>query len=233
MLLRHPSGSGIVIELPRSTEFGRKIPKQRFYDNITVTPQLKRVFVEQIEQITWRNKIAPTTTNIAEGKAVKEIEIFAVKLNQRSLDTKVLSQIDKEIPYHILFLLEYKDEVQAWIGYKEESQSKPGTFKPGVYYNTEWMPFSSLPLKLDGLNMDTVYEGLIRQIAGDRLVPDDTPDVYDIKGAIDRDVQRQKLEKEISALAKKVQGEKQFNRQVALNEELKRLRAELEGLAWN
>jgi hypothetical protein len=219
-----------VFELPRSTAFGRKIPKQRFYENITVTPQLRRVFVKQISQITWRNKIAPSTTNISEGTAVKEIEVFAIKLNQPSLDTKVLSQIDKEIPYHILFLLEYKDEIQAWIGYKEESQTNPGTFKPGVYYHTEWMSPQDLSLKLDGLNMDTLYESLIRQIAGYRLGADDTPDVYDIKDAIDRDGRRQRLQTEIDALTKKVQSEKQFNRQVALNDELKDKRTELEEL---
>jgi hypothetical protein len=78
--------------------------------------------------------------------------------------------------------------------------------------------------------MDTLYENLIRQVAGDRLAPDDTPDTFDIKEAIDRDEQRQKLQREIAVLEKKVQNEKQFNRQVALNAELKRLRAELEGL---
>jgi hypothetical protein len=219
-----------MIDLPRSTAFGRKIPKTKFYENITVSPQLKRVFVEQIDRIEWQSKIAPSTANIAAGEHVKEIEVFVINLNQRSLDTKVLSQIDREIPYHILFLLEYKGERQAWIGYKEASQTKPGIFKPSVYYHTEWLPKESRPLKLDGLNMDTLYESLIRQVAGDRLAPDDTPDTYDIKEAIDRDEKRQRLQKEINALAKKVQGEKQFNRQVALNDRLKQLRAELEGI---
>jgi hypothetical protein len=215
-----------MIDLPNSTAFGRRIPKTKFYENISVSSQLKRVFVEQIERIEWQSKIAPSTTNIAAGEHVEEIEVFVIKLNQRSLDTKVLSQIDREIPYHILFLLEYKDEQQAWIGYKEASQTKAGTFKPGVYYNTEWLPMDSRPLKLDGLNMDTLYESLIRQIAGNRLAPD----VYDIKDAIDRDEQRRRLQREIDALTNKLHNEKQFNRQVELNSELKRLQAEQEGL---
>jgi hypothetical protein len=219
-----------MIDLPGSTAFGRKIPKTKFYENITVSSQLRRVFVEQIDRIEWQSKIAPSTTNIAAGEYVKEIEVFVIKLNQRSLDTKVLSQIDKAIPYHILFLLQYGDERQAWICYKEASQIKAGTFKPGVYYHTEWLPQDSRPLKLDGLNMDTLYESLIRQVAGDRLALDGTPDTYDIKAAITRDEQRQRLQREIDALTKKVQSEKQFNRQVALNAELKRYLIELEKL---
>jgi hypothetical protein len=216
-----------MIELPPSTVFGRRIPKQKFYENLTVSPQLKRVFVEQTNQITWRNKIAPTTANIAEGGTVKEIEVFSIKLNQRNLDTKILLQIDKEIPYHILFLLEYGNEVQAWIGYKEENQTKSGAFKPGAYYHTEWMAAESLTLKLDGLNMDAVYENLIRQVAGERLVTDTD---IDIKEAVSLDERRQRLEKGIAALEKKIQRERQFNRQVELNAELKRLNKQLEGL---
>jgi hypothetical protein len=219
-----------MIDLPPSTIFGRRIPKRKFYENISVTPQLKRVFVEQISQIIWQNKIAPSTVNIAAGEHVKEIEVFVVKLNQRSLDAKVLSQIDREIPYHILFLLEYKDERQAWIGYKEASQTKSGTFKPGAYYHTNWMPMESRTLKLDGLNMDALYESLIRQIAAGRLAPDDTRDIYDIKEAIGLDERRRKLQKEIAALTNKVQREKQFNRQVEWNAELKRLKENLQKL---
>ena len=47
---------------------------------------------------------------------------------------------------------------------------------------------------------------------------------------MDSDKRRQKLEREIAVLEKKVLCEKQFNRQVELNSELKRLRTELEGL---
>ncbi|SHI97143.1 protein of unknown function [Geosporobacter subterraneus DSM 17957] len=53
----------------------------------------------------------------------------------------------------------------------------------------------------------------------------------DLKDAVARDERRQKLQKEIAVLENKVRREKQFNIQVALNGELKRLRKELEGLS--
>ena len=212
-----------MIDLPRTSAYGCIIHKAKFYEKMTVSPQLKRVFVEQIERITWQSKIAPSTVNIAPGEQVQEIEVFVIRLNQRSLDTKVLSQIDKEIPYHILFLLQYGDEQQAWIAYKEQTTS--GTFKPDVYYHTQWLPQEARPLKLMGLNMDALYENLIRQVAGDRLAGES--DTYDIQESIQRDKRRQRLQREIDALAKKVQAEKQFNRQVALNERLIKLREEL------
>ena len=94
----------------------------------------------------------------------------------------------------------------------------------GTYYHTQWQPVDKL--KLAGLNMDAVYEGFVRQIAGERL--QDQPG--DLKEAVARDEQRQKLQREIAVIENKVRREKQFNIQVALNSELRRLRKELEGL---
>ncbi|WP_286725322.1 DUF4391 domain-containing protein, partial [Pelotomaculum sp. PtaB.Bin117] len=94
-----------MIDLPKSTVFNRRIPKQKFYENLSVTAELKRIFVEQINVIYWRNKISPTTVNIAAGETVAEIEVIEIRLNQPGLDKRVLQLIDREIPYHILFLL--------------------------------------------------------------------------------------------------------------------------------
>jgi hypothetical protein len=109
-----------MLGLPKSTEFNKRIPKQKFYDNLNVSPALKRSFIDQIKVIYWANKIAAATLNLAEGKNVTEIEVFEVRLNVPTLDEAVLKQIDREIPYHILFILEHENKFQAWIGYKEE-----------------------------------------------------------------------------------------------------------------
>ena len=36
------------------------------------------------------------------------------------------------------------------------------------YYHTDWVPEDELRFRVDGLNMDAVYESLVRQIAGGR-----------------------------------------------------------------
>ena len=95
-----------MLGLPKSTEFNRRIPKQKFYENLSVTPALKRIFIDQIKVIYWRNKIAATTMNLAAGETVTEIEVFAVRLTAAQLDVSVMKQLDKEIPYDRLFILE-------------------------------------------------------------------------------------------------------------------------------
>ena len=212
---------------PKTTEFNRRIPKQKFYNHLSVSPQIKKIFVEQIAAINWTNKLAPTTLNVKSGERVTEIEVFHLLLNQKGLDERVLQLIDKEIPYHILFELEYEGQIQVWIGYKEESQTKAEILKVNRYYHTDWLTKDKIHFEIDGLNMDLLYEGFIKQIAVDTL----TINVNESVGiAILRTEEKEKLDKQISALEKKLYREKQFNRQVQLNAELKALRNKLEEL---
>ena len=216
-----------MLGLSKSTEFNKRIPKQKFYENLNVTPAMKRIFIDQIKVIYWRNKIASTTMNLAAGEAVTEIEVFEIRLAAPQLDVSVLKQIDKEIPYHILFLLEYEGRYQAWTAYKESAASGNSAFKVGTYYHTDWLPEQELPLKVEGLSTDAVYENFVRQIAGDVL---QTDSAESLKESVERDECRQKLQKQITALQAKVRKEKQLNKQVQLNAELKKLRKELESL---
>ena len=216
-----------MLGLPKSTEFNKRIPKQKFYENLSVTPALKRVFIDQIKVIYWRNKVAATTMNLAAGDIVTEVEVFEVKLATPQLDISVLRQIDKEIPYHIVFLLEYDGKYQAWTAYKEAAASGNNAFKVGTYYHTDWLLESELPLKVDGLSIDKVYENFVRQIAGDALQGESAES---LKEFVERDARRQELQKQITALQAKVRKEKQLNKQVQLNADLKRMRKELEEL---
>ena len=217
-----------MIGLPKTTEFNRRIPKKKFYENMDISPVLKKVFVEQVKNIYWRNKIAVSTTNLAEGKEVTEIEVFEVYLNSPVLDDGLLRQIDREIPYHILFLMEYQEKYQAWIGYKEAMLSGNKAFKVNSYYHTDWLSEEELPLKITGLSLDEVYENFVRQIAGNNLKVQTFGE--SLKNTIERNEKKQVVQKQIALLQSKIRKEKQLNKQMQMNHELKKLRKELESL---
>ena len=214
-----------MLGLPQSTEFNKRIPKQKFYEHITVSPALKKSFVDQIRMIYWRNKVAATTVNLAPGTIVDEVEVFEIRLNSASLDEAVLRQIDREISYRIIFLLEYEGKLQAWTAYKEKTPTANAVFKVGKYYHTEWMTEAELPIRIDGLNLDAVYENFVRQIAGDALKADSGES---LKASVERDEKKKQLEKQIAALENKMRREKQLNRQMEMNAELKKLKKEIE-----
>ena len=211
-----------MLGFPQTTEFNKRIPKQKFYENIDVSPALKRVFVEQIKLIHWRNKLAETTLNIAPGQAVTEIEVIEIKLTQPQLDEAVLRQIDKEIHYHILFVLSYGNKVQAWTGYKEAAASGKKAFKVNKYYHTEWMLEDELILDIEGLNMDAVWDNFIIQIGGVELEQGN-----DLAEQIAVDERKEKLIKEIEKLEKQARNEKQPNKKFELAQKVKALKEKL------
>lgn len=202
-----------MLGLPRSTEVNRRVAKEKLYANATPTARVRDAIKDRIESVVWRNKLAAGTIGVAAGETVKELQVFEVQLRQRELDARVLPTIAQAIPYKILFVLTFGDEAQAWM---EAS---------GAFYGTGWLSRDELTLKFEGLNLDTVYENLARQIAGGRLGT-----TGDIAEAVDRDTRRRTLERDIAALEKKILREKQFNRQVELNAKLKQRKQELEAL---
>lgn len=215
-----------MLGLPKTTEFNKRIPKQKFYENLEISPELKKVFAEQVKTIYWRNKIATTTLNIASGTKVTEIEVFEVKLSEQMLDEKMLRQMDKEIPYHILFILEYQGKYQAWIGYKEVAASGSAAFKVNKYYHTEWMEEDDLPVKLEGLDIDSVYENYVKQIAGDKLKAASVGET--LKDIVAREDEKEVLRKQIATFKAKIKKEKQLNKQMQFNDELKILKKKIE-----
>lgn len=211
-----------MLGFPQTTEFNKRIPKQKFYENMEVSPALKRVFVEQIKLIHWRNKLAVSTMNIAPGETVTEIEVIEVKLAQPQLNEAVLKQIDKVIPYHILFILSFDGKVQAWTGYKEATEGGNKAYKVNKYYHTDWMPQDELNLKIEGLNMDTVWENLIIQVGGVEVGQGKSLDEQ-----IQLDEQKAKLQKEIEKLGKQARNEKQPNKKFELAQKIKKLQLQL------
>lgn len=208
-----------MLSLPQTTEFNKRIPKQKFYENMSVTPALKRVFVEQIKSVKWANKIATTTANLSEGEFVTEIEVFHIVVNQKSLDENVLKQMDRAIPYHIIYVLEYNNTYQVWIAYKVPTESGK-SLKTIKYYHTEWLLEEQLPLKIEGFSLDVVYENFVRQVAGEKLEKSEGS----LKSDISKSEQHAKLQKEIARLEKQARAEKQPKKKFELVQEINSLR---------
>lgn len=210
-----------MLEFPKTTAFGRRFPKQKFYENLDVSPEIKRLFVEQVKLITWANKLSSETMNIAPGQMVQEIEVFRLTLHGAELNQQVLSLMDKQIPYHILFLLERPDgSVCLHVTYKEASQSGSNAFQLKQSYHTEWMQPEDLSLNLTALDMDVLYESIVRQIAGDAIAASNGER---LKEAVEQAQRREKLEKQIAQLKAKMKKEKQLGRQMSIRREIKRL----------
>lgn len=209
---------------PASTEFNKRIPKQKFYEHMKFSHSHRRVWIEQVRCIYWRNKLATTTLNLAEGHTVSEIEVFEIQLNTPEFDETLLRQIDLEIPYHILFILSYEELAQAWIGYKEIFSTRKKTSQIDRYFHTAWIPKSNLQFTLTGLNMDAIYEALVRHIAGTTL---SSKNGESLKASLSREAIANSLTQEIKSLENKIRKERQLNRRFEINKKLKLAKTKL------
>ena len=211
---------------PKSTEFNKRIPKTKFYEHLEIGKNIKDNFVQDIDLIIWANKIAPSTVNIAAGEKVTEIQVFRIILKQSDFNKDVLKTIDEQIPYHILFIVCYRDKEQAWIGYKEQSGSESRAFKVDSYYHTPWKKPEEMELAIEGLNMDAVYESFVKQIsASTALIQwDDSLSARDNTAKIE---ERKKLQKQIEKLERQLRKETQPRKKFELYQKLQKLKNKL------
>lgn len=209
-----------MLSFPTSTVFERRIPKQKFYQNLDVTAEVKRLFIEQIKLITWANKLSAQTMNLAPGQTVQEIEVFRIRMAGDVLDSRVLNLMDKQIPYHLLFVLERSDgKCQLSVTYKEASQSGGSAFQLRQNYRTVWQTPEALTLNLTGLNMDALYEASSGKLpAMPCRAKGET-----LQAAVEQAQAWEKLQKQIDQLKSRMRKEKQLAKQMEIRREIQRL----------
>lgn len=211
-----------MLNLPRTTEVNKIIAKDKIYDKADVPNALKQSFIKDIDRIVWANKIAPATMNITAGR-IDEIQVFHIRLKNPSIHQKILETIDKAVPYVIVYVLEYEERFQCWIGYKEKSANN--TLSVVKYFHDEWADQPSLSIK--GTKTDTIYENLLASLSPN-IKPDE--ETSDLKEQVEKSVLIDALEKDIEKLTVKMFKEKQFDKKCRMNVHLLELTRKLEEL---
>lgn len=211
-----------MITFPEHTKVGRIVAKENFYTNIDTAT--KNLFQNEISRIMWDYKLSPDTINLP-AKKWPEIEVFRVTLKKHELPTKVLKAIDSAIPYPILFLIEKGTAEKAVICYKEQNQKNENTTKVDTYFETEWNDPRLEDIRIDGLDIDTVFSNFVRQVAGERFTSaKKTDSSTSIKDDVEAIKEREKILKQIEALDRKIKTEPSLGKKQELAEERYKLK---------
>lgn len=196
-----------------------------FYRHLDVNAKMKQRFVDDVTSFTWLYKLAPSTLNVADGKVVHEIAFFHVLLKEMDCPNDVFLFIDKNMPRHVVFILQHADHYRLLLNYKEWMSEKEGTFNIVKSFATEWMPRQQLSLTIEGQTMDKIYESFAGFISGFG-----TTSSEDTKRMVELQEQIEKKTRMAEALQKKVRAEKQFNRQMEMNAEARAVKSEIAAL---
>ncbi len=208
---------------PESTYIGKRIPKEGFYSKADLNATQKRAFVEDIESIVWRNLLSENTINVSKGEKVTQIDIIQINLKRREYNKTILDVIEKAIPRHLVFILTINNSRQLCINYKEEFQK--GKYKIVESFSTDWLNDGEAVLNIQGHDLDRVYENFVYQIAKGRIEKNDGLELSEV---IQKSQEIEKIKKRIVALEVKKRKEKQFNMQLKIANEIKRLRSKIE-----
>ncbi len=211
---------------PKQAAFGRVLPKNKIYEHSGAKPAVREMFVRQVEQIVWQFKLAPETINLASKPAVPEIQIFSIQLKTPSLNHDVLRCIDGVVQFPIIFELTFESKTQVVAAFKRPSDSDSNRRVVSEYFSTQWMPTDSIRVAMPlALDLGVLYEQLLQ-----RLIPIPSRENETLAELVMRVELLRLKENEVKKKAGKLAKEKQFNRKVEINAQLREIQQELEKL---
>lgn len=210
-----------MLGLPQSTEVKRPLPKAQLYKRFDWKPSQRESFDGEVSRLDFVNWIAlRTLPAIAEGTEVKEIFVIEVSLKSRDFDTKNIVLLAKSIPQRVIYLLRFEKEAMLAVYYTR-------------LFLTPWQHAEGMSLQLRGLNLDMVWENIVRQIVGTSLC--DVANECDgsqpqhaegmsLQEQIETSDRRAKIERQIAALECQMNATKQPRRKRELFEQLQKLK---------
>lgn len=197
-----------MFDLPKSCMVNRFVPKKTFYEKLNVATGVRNEFVNLIDKIIWLYKLSPGTLGLDTTVRVEEIQVFEIYLKEKKLPKNAIKVISK-VPYPILFVIKYEQDICYSIKVEDN-------------YYTEWN--EQIVLNFKGLNLETVYKNMVK------VVIKEQNNEKQFEQVLQENSKKVDLMRKIEQLKSKMKSEKQFNRKVELNRELKELEAELERL---
>lgn len=218
--------TAVLFDYPKNAAFGRVLPKNKIYEHGSVSSAVRQLFVRQVEQIVWQHKLAPETVNLKASKAVPEIQIFSIALKGDALKPEVLRCIDLAIPFPILFELRYGGKVKPVAAFKRPSEADASKWVISEYFDGNWVSADiqrkPLPMVFD---LEALYGQLLLP-----LMPYPARPGEDLQRRVERMERIRLKHRELERCEARLRREKQFNRKVAINAELRGLKLELQSL---
>ena len=202
-----------MLGLPKATEMSKQLPKKAIYAKFQMNTAAKEKIDADISRITIVNEITPNKVNIPAGDEVKSFFVLLVTLKRKEFEEKNIATLSKLIPQNILFVLEYENKSRLAIYHTKVMQ-------------TAWKPTEEQRVELKGLNLDKVWENLVRSLECG---------VWNEELSLDENLalhqKQDKLKKEIDKLEKQARAEKQPKKKFELAGKVKKLKEELKQMS--
>ena len=235
------------LELPDAALVQRRIPKKLLLEHGAPTAADKRRIQEGIQELSWIAVLKPTTIGLAafrdDAREYLEAAVVTAGLRPTAKPARLVELIHRAIPYPVILFTSQGDDVTLSLAHKRWSQGKTGkvvledlrqvTLEPDPPLATETAFLATLRLSgLPNRDMFTLYDGLFSRLLA--LEASRVTGIYRTDTPADSAVKRRdsldrhaKFIRDLAILRATAHKEKQLNRRVELNLEIKRLEAAL------
>ena len=204
---------------PQQAAFGKVLPKSKIYEFAKPSNVVRELFIKQLEQIVWGYKLSPDTINIPPSDGIQEIQILKMQSKVPEINHEIYRAIDEAIPSHIFYEVSFGNKVKLVGAYKRPSDADPSKWVTGVYFESEWIPNTTAKTNIPvALNIGGLYTQMLRILMGDSGREGET-----LKSQVGRIELIRLKTTELNKLKIKLNKEKQFNRKVEINSEIKNL----------
>ncbi len=196
--------------LPTSTERKQQLPKKAIYAKFDLKTSQRESFDADITRIDIVAVVSPATVPaLSAGNSVKELYVLAVQMKRVEYDIKNILLLSKLIPQTMVFALQYGSQIQF------------ATFYTKLIVSA-WRPEEEAVLPLSGLNLDVVWENMVKHIGQIEVTGKNS-----LATQIAEDDQRAKLLAQIATLERKMANEKQPRRKREYFEKIKKLKEQI------
>ncbi len=196
--------------LPQRTEINKPLHKTKVFEKFDLTASQRDSFDADISRMFITHVVAESTIpTIKAGNEIADFYVIEVSLKRREYAPKNIELLAKFIPRKILFLLHFEEQAQLAIHHTK------------LIYSA-WQQCDTLNIPLTGLDLDAVWENIVATIGSITVQEGNT-----LTEQIKSDEQKSKLQKQIQLLQQKLNKEKQYNKQIEINAEIKRLKKQL------
>lgn len=195
---------------PSSTEIKKQLPKKAIYAKFDMSASQRERFDADISRIDISAMVSSKTVPaLSEGEEVKEIYLLNIQLKRKEYDAKNIVMLSKLISQKMVFALEYEEEVQFAIYHTK-------------LISAAWTPVEEARLPLSGLNLDSVWDNIVKLIGHIEVQEGNT-----LTEQIKADEEQAKLLAQIKLLERKMANEKQPRRKREYFEQIKNLKKSL------
>jgi len=242
---------GQIIEsfaIPLGVRLDQRVPKKLLLEQGARTAADRRLINEGIEELMWVAALKQTNIGVPifkdETREYLEIIVLTVVLRGATKPARVREMIHRAIPYPVVLIARHGESASISFAHKRWSQGQNGKvvideirtvdiLHPEAPELREEALLKSLSLSsLPYTDMFSMYQGMIdrtvafeaAELVGNFVIPKSPQEALEVKSQLEN---CNRLRSELASLRSKAIKEKQMNRRIELNNEIKQLEREL------